>query len=66
MNNNFTLHTFRGKRWTFCLTAWLLLCVSVHLYFQGLFLTKKDLVNKSIDYWQNDTFWQESKFFKRN
>lgn len=29
-------------------------------------MTKKELNNKNEMYWQNDTFWLESKFFKRN
>jgi hypothetical protein len=66
VSNTFTLQQFKSKRWTFTLMGWLLFIVAVHLYFKGLFMTKKELTNKSTMFWQNDTFWLESKFFKRN
>ena len=65
-NTSFNLHNFKSKRWTFSLLAWLLFIAAVHLYFMGLFMTKKELNNKSEYFWQNDTFWLESKFYKRN
>ena len=48
------VQNLRGKRWTFILMAWLLLIAQMHLYFAGLFMTKKELNNKSNFLWRDD------------
>ena len=39
---------FRNKRWSFLAISWLLFIAQVHLYFKGLFMTKRELENKAV------------------
>ena len=48
------LKNLKGKRWTFIMMAWLLLAAHVHYFFAGLFMTKKELSNKSDYFWASD------------
>jgi hypothetical protein len=55
-----SLHNFKSKRWSFIIVAWVLFICSVHLYFVGLFMTKKELTNKASYYWRDDPLWLNS------
>ena len=42
-----SIQNLKSRRWPFTLIFWLLLIIQVDFYFKGLFMTKKELTNKS-------------------
>lgn len=42
-----SVQNLKSKRWSFIIVVWVLLIAQTHLYFQGLFMTKKELTNKN-------------------